>query len=205
VQLLEESNADPKFKLGVIEAIYARRAVRRYTEDKVSARAVEELISAATQAPSAMNKQPWAFVVIQDPPLLKRISFAAKELLIKSSELRKQSEHGKTDFANADFDIFYGATTLITICAEKSGFQPVGDCYLAAENLMLAATAMGLSTCPIGFARDVLVSELFKTEIGIPLTYDAVLPIIVGYPSGSTDQTARNPAHILSWLKPLKA
>lgn len=200
MEQLAESTADPQFNLNVIDAIYARRSVRQYTGRKVSRQAVEELINAAIQAPSAMNKQPWAFVVIQDPALLQKVCHQAKELLMKSSIWRKQSEHGRAPFADADFDIFYGATTLIVICAEKNGFEPVGDCYLAAENLMLAATAMGLGTCPIGFARDVLQSEMFRKDLGIPSQYDPVLPLIVGYPKILSEGTSRNPPQIFNWL-----
>lgn len=147
-----------------------------------------------------MNRQPWAFVVIQDPKVLKKICQQAKDLLMKSALWKEHSEHAKEPFLGASFDIFYDATTLVTICAEKAGFQPVGDCYLAAENLMLAATAMGLGTCPIGFVRDVLQLDEFRTELAIPESYDPVLPIIVGYPANLTAGTSRNPPRIFKWL-----
>ncbi|MGE4133916.1 MAG: nitroreductase family protein [Bdellovibrionales bacterium] len=187
------------FQANVMDAIYSRRSTREYTNREVSRQAVEELIGAAIQAPSAMNSQPWAFVVIQDPALLREICQEAKELLKKSSEWRKASEHGKVPFTQPEFDIFYGATTLITICAQKDGFQPVGDCYLAAENLMLAATALGLATCPIGFARDVLKSKSFRERLAIPGDFEPVLPIIVGYSAAMIENTPRNPPKIFSW------
>ncbi|MGZ6434435.1 MAG: nitroreductase family protein [Pseudobdellovibrionaceae bacterium] len=200
MEQLSEAAAKTKFNLSVIDAIYARRSVRHYTKRQVSKQAIEELINAAIQAPSAMNRQPWAFVIIQNIPLLNKICQEAKNLLLKSPEWRMNSEHGKTPFAERGFDIFYEASTLITVCAEKEGFQPVGDCYLAAENLMLAAPAMGLATCPIGFARDVLKMDSFKAELGIPDGYDPVLPVIVGYSSGPTEGPPRNPPRILNWL-----
>ena len=63
------------------EAIHGRRAVRDYTDQPVDKAAVTTLIEAAIQAPSAINKQPWAFVVIQDKALLKLYSDRAKALL----------------------------------------------------------------------------------------------------------------------------
>jgi hypothetical protein len=48
----------------VLNAIYGRRAVRRYTSAPMDARSIEELIDAAIQAPSAMNLQPWEFAVV---------------------------------------------------------------------------------------------------------------------------------------------
>lgn len=119
---------------------------------------------------------------------------------MESAEWRKHSEHGKTPFEDPTFDIFYGASTLIVVCAQREGFQPVGDSYLAAENLMLAALAMGLATCPIGFARDVIKRDSHRAELSIPEGFDPVLPIIVGYPSGISEAPSRNPPRILSWI-----
>ena len=165
-------------RLSVREAIRARRAIRHYLSQPVTEGQVKELIDAAIHAPSAMNSQPWAFVVIQNPAVLKRIS----------------------DDANESTDIFYGTTTLIVICGnEEAGFSSEGDCNLAAQNLMLAAQEMHLATCPIGMARDVLREQKWKDELSIPAGYTAVLPIIVGYADGSMPETERAAPKIFSW------
>ena len=65
---------------------------------------------------------------------------------------------------------------------------------------MLAATALGLATCPIGFARDVLQTEAFRAELKIPENYDPILPLITGYSSEIPEMTPRNPAMIFSWM-----
>ena len=57
--------------MDVVEAIYNRRSMRNYTDQPVDKAAVDALIKAATHAPSSMNEQPWAFIVIQD---LKRLA-----------------------------------------------------------------------------------------------------------------------------------
>jgi nitroreductase len=200
MNLITETHANLKPRLNVLDAIFERRAVRSYLPQKVSQALVEELLTAATQAPSAMNKQPWSFVIIQQTKMLKRISDQAKRLLLKDPATRAASEHGHTPFNDPDFDIFYGATTLITICGETTGFEPAGDCYLAAQNLMLAAYTLGLATCPVGFARDVLRGDEFENYFGIPENYVPVLPIIVGYAASKTERTIRNPAKILKWM-----
>ena len=51
--------------MDVIEAIYQRRSVRAFANERVAAALVDDLVSAAVQAPSAMNLQPWAFVIIE--------------------------------------------------------------------------------------------------------------------------------------------
>jgi nitroreductase len=102
-------------------------------------------------------------------------------------------------FASQEFNIFYDAGTLVVICAKPMGPFVAADCWLAAENLMLAACAMGLGTCVIGSAVPALNTPAVKAELGIPAEYSAVAPIIVGGPSGETRPTARREPEILAW------
>ena len=67
---------------------------------------------------------------------------------------------------------------------------------------MLASHGMGLGTCPIGLAWDVLRTDSMKNKLGIPLGHFPVLPIIVGYPSEESPRTPRNPPRILNWVGP---
>lgn len=73
---------------------------------------------------------------------------------------------------------------LIVVCAKPMGPFVSADCWQAAENLMLAASALGLGTCCIGSAIPALNSPEAKSELGIPADVEAVAPIIVGVPSG---------------------
>ena len=73
------------------------------------------------------------------------------------------------------------------------------DCWLAAENLMLAACALGLGTCCIGSAIPTLNSPDVKAELGIPSDVEAVAPIIVGVPSGAATAVSRKDPEILYW------
>ena len=183
---------------GILDAIYSRRAVRQYLSKRVSERHIRAVIDAAIQAPSAMNNQPWAFIVIQNPRLLNQISREAKQEIFRSPEWGRSRSHVPVD--DPEFNIFYGATTLIVICAKtEAGFFPFGDCYLAAQNLMLSAHQLGLATCPIGLARDVLRERTWRSELSIPADYEPVLPIIVGYGAGTTPPTPRAPAKFISW------
>jgi nitroreductase len=179
----------------VRDAIYARRAVRQYSPERVSDDRIESIIDAAVHAPSAMNSQPWAFVVVQRPALLRSISERAK------AQLAGHVEPGLAPLDDPAYDIFHGATTLIVICAEKEGFGPAGDCYLAGENLMLAAHAAGLGSCPIGFALEALRKDELKWELGIPAEFVPVLPIVVGYPVGESTAVGRRPPRILNWIR----
>jgi nitroreductase len=70
------------------------------------------------------------------------------------------------------------------------------DYSLAAENLILAARAIGLGTCWIGFAQSYLATPEGKAQINLPPAYLPVAPIIVGYPGSFPVPVPRKPAEI---------
>ncbi|MGC2048372.1 MAG: nitroreductase family protein [Gallionella sp.] len=188
-------------KKNVFEAILARRSVRTYAPDGLDRNTVGTLLEAAVRAPTAMHEEPWAFVVVQDHALLQRLSDLAKPLFVEEVRHRNSqgASHSFDHFTKPDFNIFHGADTLIIICAKQLGPFVVADCWLAAENLMLAASAIGLGSCVIGSAVGTLNIHKVKTELGIPDEYSAIAPIVVGVPSGETPSTSRKEPLILSW------
>jgi len=190
-------------KKNVFEAILARRSVRAYAPHGLDLNTVQTLLEAAVRAPTAMHEEPWAFVVVQDHALLQRLSDLAKPIFVE--EVRHRNSHGASHsfdhFTRPDFNIFHGADTLIVICAKPSSQFVAADCWLAAENLILAASAIGLGSCVIGSAVAALNIRKMKTELGIPDEYSAIAPIVVGVPSGETRATSRKEPLILSWKK----
>lgn len=154
---------------------------------------------AATQAPSAMNSQPWAYAVIQDAAILKEYSDRSKQFLLNSLDRVPQLNKYKAAFENPDFNIFYNAQSLVIIFAKSEGLHNAEDCCLAAQNLMLTAHSLGLGTCWIGFARPFLNLSEVKEELGIPADYEAVAPIIVGYPQVNPPAVPKKSPEILFW------
>lgn len=188
--------------MDVLEAIRARRAVRDYLDRPVTADTVHSLLQAAVQAPSAMNRQPWRFVVIQDKARLKGYSDRAKALLLANQKLDQKTRVYRDLLSSEAFNIFYNATTLITVCVEERGPFSDADAWLAAENLMLAACDAGLGTCCIGFALGILNTPEVREELHIPVAGAAVAPIIVGYPKEIPPAVPRDNPRILAWLTP---
>ena len=190
----------------VFEAIAKRHAVRAYRPDMLDEDTVRELLKEAVRAPTAIHAEPWSFVIIQDRSLLKRYSDLAKTTWSAERDGAHSvahpattEAHAKSHLAQPDFNIFYDASTLILICARPLGNFVVADCWLAAENLMLAACGMGLGTCCIGFAVPVLNRAEVKEELGIPRDVVAVAPIIVGVPKDEAPQTPRKKPQIICW------
>lgn len=187
---MQETNVD----ITVFETILARRSVRKYTTQTVSLDIIHILLEAAVHAPTALHQEPWAFAIIRDRSLLKVISDRAKPLFIE--DLQKMG-HAADRFNEPDFDIFYDANTLIMICAKQTESLAVADCWLAAENLMLAACAMKLGTCVIGSALTALNTPDIKDRLNIPEEFSIVAPIILGYPIGDTPPSPRRKPLIL--------
>ncbi len=183
----------------IMNAIYQRRAVRSYTDQPVDKSTINVLIQAAIQAPSAIDSQPWAFAVIQNPALLKTYSDRAKAHFLATMDPTLLPEHFESMLSDPTYNIFYNAPTLIIIYAKSEDLQAAEDCCLAAQNLMLIAHSLGLGTCPIGFARPWLSLPELRQELGIPKGYVPVIPIIVGYPAEIPPRTTREAPEILFW------
>jgi len=173
--------------VSISEAIYARRATRDYTSDPVPEAAINALLYAAVQAPTAMREHALMFAVIQDRAILKALSGAAGA--------------GTATRAGEDFNIFYNAGTLIVIYAEKDHRFVPADCWLAAENLMLLACGMGLGTCVIGNAVDALNTAEWKQRLKVSDPVVAIAPVIVGTPATRPEAITRQPPRISRWIE----
>ena len=182
-----------------LDAIYTRRAIRSFTDERPSRKIVEQLLDAAAQAPSAMNLQPWEFVVIQDTDALDYISSHCREFILDITPPDSPQQVARGMLMDDAFDIFYDATTLIAICATGPGTIEAEDCFLAAQNLMLAAHAIGLATCPIGFARPWLNTEEAKRYLRIPTRCSPAFPLILGYPKDIPPPRGRRAPRITLW------
>jgi len=193
--------AKPEVSMSALDAIYHRRSVRNYTLQTIDQAVIRALLDAAVHAPTAMHEEPWSFAVIQDKNLLTRLSDSTKERL-RSAGQGSDSHHAKhtLDLVNKpDFHVFYNAGTLIIICSKLQGPFVVADCWLAAENLMLAACAQGLGTCVIGLAVSALNTPEWKAELKIPAEMTAIAPIIVGVPAGETPVVSRKQPEVVAW------
>ncbi len=168
--------------MNIDQAIYGRRSTRDYTTQAIDEALIGRLIDAAVQAPSAVNQQPWTFMVLRDQALLDRVSREAKAYMLKAQSAELEDGHFLSLLNDEDFQIFYHAPALILISGNAPGQWMVEDCALAAENLMLTAYAEGLGSCWIGFAQGFLNTPEGKNVLGLPLEWTPVAPIIVGYP-----------------------
>lgn len=180
----------------VLNALYSRHAIRRYTERAPEKSELLTLIDAAIQAPSSMNRQEWAFAVVQGASRLERYSEEAK------AHYRAQPGGALAhalSLLDREENIFHGAPALVIICSTSPTQQAAEDCCLAAQNFMLAAFAQGWGTCPIGFARPWLTLAETKAELGIPAELTPVFAVVVGEPAETPASHGRRPP-VVVWV-----
>jgi len=111
--------------------ILDRRSIRRFTGEKIGEGDMKVLLTAAMYAPSAVNRQPWHFVVIDDPSLLERIM-----------EIHPHAR------------MLQSASHAVVVCGDEQlqhddGYWVV-DCGAATQNLLLAAHTLGFGACWVG-------------------------------------------------------
>ena len=181
------------------QAIYARRAVRDYTDEPLPRSSLVKLIEAAVQAPSAVNEQPWLFTVVEDRALLEGISHDAKAHMLRSPPAGLAPQHLRELLEEPAFDIFYHAPALILISSATHGAWAIENCALAAQNLMLSACAAGLGSCWIGFAQPWLATPQGKAALKLPPMSLPVAPIIVGHAKSAPAAVARKAPQI-HWI-----
>ncbi len=162
----------------ILNAIYARRSIREFIQDKpVERNKLETLLKAAMAAPSACNIQPWDFIVIEDKESIREIQ------------------------DNIDEYAKYDPTVIIVICGNNEFIPWKGygiiDCACAMENIMIAAHAMGLGTVCIGGFDQRRVKE----QLEIPENIEAVGMLYVGYPGEEKKPRTKYLEEAVHWGK----
>jgi nitroreductase len=190
--------------LSGLDVIFGRRSMRSYAPDTIPVSTVRGLLDAAVQAPPALFRQRLAFVVVQDPRTLHRLSDLAKSLWRQEVRTNRHryldvSRDILNQFSDPEFDLFRGATTLVVICRQEEDAFGDADCWLAAENFMLAASALGLASDPVGAAASALNTAEMRLALGIPPVTSAVAPVVLGVPATAGDAEERKEPDVIAW------
>jgi nitroreductase len=154
--------------MDALEAILTRRSCRSYTSRQIEPAVLDKIIEAGRYAPSGMGRQPWRFVVLRDADEISRLSEMNARIMGVSS------------------DPFYGAPTVIVVLVDPSVPTCVEDGALALGNMMVAAQALGVSSCWIHRAKEEFESDEGKALLGkwgVEGTWRGVGHCVLGYPS----------------------
>jgi nitroreductase len=190
-----------------LQAIATRRSVRAYTPELVTKAQLDELIDAAVSAPSGLNRQPWSFAIINDPAKIEQLEQSVRDAWLGNNERGEQTEAANTETSNemralieSGFAMFHGAPAAIICLAPSHDEMALLDTALAAGNLMLAAHALGLATCPVALTHPYLDHPATKAELGIPADLRVVLTVVLGTPSGPPPPRPPRSTPQLFWI-----
>lgn len=175
-----------KTEKSTIDDIMTRTSVRAYSGRPVATETVDTLLRAAMAAPTAGNKQPWRFVVIDD-----------KDLLCAIGENFKTMPMAK----EAAVAVIMCGDTTATFPGEGRDYW-IQDVSAASENLLLAAHAMGLGAVWCGIYPQTERVGQFSAMLHLPSDIIPMACICVGYPSGETtpkDKWHPEYVHYNSW------
>ena len=149
-------------------------------------------------APTGQYRQPWGFVIIQDPEEIKRWSDIGKvDILSRIDDLPAYKKYINW-FKDPDFNLFYGAKNLVIVFGDKSSPWYIEDSCCLAQNMILAGFSKGIGSCWIGFGQEIFNREDFKKEYNIPESYVSVAPLILGYMGSKPKPPKRKEALIFS-------
>jgi len=119
------------YTMEALEAIFTRRSIRRYSDTKIENAIVDKILQAAMYAPSAVNKQPWHFIVFEDE--------SKRTAIMQFHQNAKMLEK---------------AQKCILVCYDEKLQHDEGygiiDCSAATQNILLTAHALGLGACWVG-------------------------------------------------------
>ena len=170
-----------------INIIMTRKSVRKFIDKEIEDEKIKTMLSAAMAAPSAVNKQPWDFIIVNDRKLLDKLG--------------DEMPYAK---------MLYQAKLAIIVCGnlDKSldGYEQefwIQDCSNASMNILLAAHAQGLGAVWTAVYNDESRIEKVRNILELP---DKIIPlniIPIGYPEVvNTKENSRydvNNVHINKW------
>ena len=199
----------------ILQLIKQRRSIRNFKEKEINKETLKEIIQTGKYAPSALNKQPWKFIVITNKNFIKDLSIKVKEELrkiLKKRFIKKFSIKELKDedifklllaFAFSKEDIiFFNAPALVFILTKNNLFNNE-SCACCAENMMIAAHSLGIGSCWIGFASVLGLKKQLLEKIGVPEKHHIAAAIVFGYPKENPGKPSirRIGSDIIKWIE----
>ena len=178
----------------LMNIIKARHSVRKYTDKQISRENLELILEAGNYAPNAGGRQRSMIVAVHNAELTAKIGrmnvakFDRSRLIGSYVSKEQPSVIDDPTMKNG----FYGAPTVAAIFCQNGFAFRVADAFCMAENMLLQATELGISSCIISRGEETFLSDegqaLLK-EWGVPENYSAVCFVILGYIDGEQPHT----------------
>jgi nitroreductase len=151
----------------MIELLRKRRSIRNFTAETIIPEAVEKIIEAALRSPSSRGRNPWEFILVDDPETL--------------GKLAKAKQHGSEFIKNAPL--------AIVVCADSSKSDVwIEDCSIAAIIIQLTAVSLSLGSCWAQIRdrqhdQEITAEGYIQNLLGVPENIKVECVIGIGHPA----------------------
>lgn len=190
-----------KFDTPVLRTIRERRSLRRYQDRAVAIGLIEQVIEAGTWAPSAHNRQPWRFAVLQSFETKERLALAMGARLRSDLERDFVPEQVIAKDVSRSYERLTSAPVLIVVCLSMVDMDVYKDARrnhneyvmavqgtaMAGQNILLAAHENGLGAC--WMCAPLFCPDLVQATLELPEDWQAQGIISLGYPAQEREKT----------------
>jgi nitroreductase len=178
----------------LMDIIKSRHSIRKYTDKQISREDLEKILEAGNFAPNAGGGQRSVLVGVRNKELTTKLGimnlakFDRSKLIGSYVSKEQPSSIDDPKMKNG----FYGAPSVVTIFGQDNFMFRIADAFCCAENMVLQATELGISSCIISRGEETFVSDegqaLLK-QWEIPENYSAICFVILGYIDGEQPKT----------------
>jgi nitroreductase len=165
----------------LLELFYKRRSIRKFTEEPVSHEDLVTILKAAMSGPSGMNAQPWEFVVVTENETLDKFRKALMFAKMNAPAAICVLGRKRTLLPGSDNDFW------------------VQDCSAAAENILMAATALGLGSVWIGVHPVFLFEKQVRNILNLPEGVTPLNLIYIGHPAETKEPRTQYDEKRVHW------
>jgi nitroreductase len=163
--------------MDALEAIKQRRSIRQYSDKAVPRALLEQVVDAARFAATARNEQPWEFVVVTKADTLKKLA--------------ETTDYGRF-LANAK-------ACVAVFCKDTKYYLEDGSA--ATQNLLVAATALGLGSCWVAGDKKPYCGAINEL-LFVAAEYKLISVVALGYPAGPAPKPQKRELNaVVHWEK----
>ncbi|MEZ0537926.1 nitroreductase family protein [Caldicellulosiruptoraceae bacterium PP1] len=173
----------------LLDLIKKRRSIRKYQDKQIPKEDLEKIIEAGLYAPNAGGRQGTIIVGVHNKELTEtigKLNFACFDRSKIAGSYVSKDQPSIIDDPTIN-NAFYGAPSVCVVFSAKNFLNSIADAFCCTENMVLEATALGISSCIIARAEDTFENELGKKLLKdwqIPENYVARCFVIFGYCDG---------------------